>query len=313
LHAPEPFIADSANDSDLSESPLRRHSDKPGLFLSRRRLISAGLSLLALAATPRVGLAASESASQDAAQNEYVVKNGDTVWDIAVAHRIDPQKLAVANGLAEADFLRIGQRLVIPTDPVAPAPAFDVNQPVANSSVAEAPYRSQFDGSAYAESNCGPASLAMFLGHFGLSVPTATLRASANRQMGFSDPNSGTTWESLAAAARAQGFAQVGLYNSSGGYRRWTVDDLFGADPVACPAMLLVYYRGLPGHETSGYYGDHYILVLGRDSSGAIIFHDPAYRNSNGAYIKMTAAQLDRAWSRTAAGQNRTAMGLQRI
>ncbi|MGE0371970.1 MAG: LysM peptidoglycan-binding domain-containing protein [Gammaproteobacteria bacterium] len=44
---------------------------------------------------------------------EYAVRSGDTLWDIARAHKVAVARLAHWNGIAPRDPLRIGQRLII--------------------------------------------------------------------------------------------------------------------------------------------------------------------------------------------------------
>ncbi len=51
--------------------------------------------------------------------DEYVVKPGDTVWDLAQRHGVSVDDIASANALADPSFIRIGARLIIPA-PVAP-------------------------------------------------------------------------------------------------------------------------------------------------------------------------------------------------
>ena len=44
---------------------------------------------------------------------EYIVKSGDTLWDIARAHKLTHKKIARWNGMAPGDPLRPGQKLVL--------------------------------------------------------------------------------------------------------------------------------------------------------------------------------------------------------
>ena len=69
-----------------------------------------------------------------------------------------------------------------------------------------APYRSQLDGSAYAEANCGPTAVGMALDAFGVSVPPRQLRAEALDAQHMYGNGVGTLITALAqvvAAARA--------------------------------------------------------------------------------------------------------------
>jgi LysM repeat protein len=176
-----------------------------------------------------------------------------------------------------------------------------------------APYNSQFDGSIWAETNCGPTSLSMALGALGVNVDQITLRHLADKQMGFENPNDGTTWESLAYAAKAEGISNKGLSNGNGkGYRSWSLDDLKSELAKGHPVILLVHYRALTDHFGSAFYGDHYIVALGFDASGNLVYNDPAFKTSPGSDRTIDPANLLNAWSHTAAGLTRTAMGLYR-
>jgi len=259
------------------------------------------LFVLCIGVTP--ALAASES---------YQVQHGDTLSGIALRFGVSVARLQVLNGIANPDRIAVGQTLRLAD--AAPAPAktaapATVRVSARSSSVISAPYYNQFDGSIYAESNCGPTALAMALGALDLRANQIELRHLAARQMGFDNPHGGTTWESLAYAARVNGIATKGIV----GYRRytaWSIDDLQREFAQGHPVLLLVRYRVLPGHTTSSYWGDHYIVGLGFDQTGNLIYHDPAYRDGPGAYLKLSRGQLLEAWGHTAIGYVRTALAL---
>lgn len=188
---------------------------------------------------------------------------------------------------------------------------FGLPQPSAlvQPSILSAPYYSQFDGSVYAESNCGPTALSMALGALGVNVDQLTLRNDADVQMGSNSPYNGTTWEALAYAAKVNGVSNAGLYNGQS-YRTWSVNDLRAELSKGRPVILLVRYWDLPGHSNSSYAGDHYVVALGFDSNGNLVYNDPAYYTNAGAGQKMTPAQLNQAWTNTSVGLVRTAMAL---
>ncbi|MGH2460432.1 MAG: C39 family peptidase, partial [Chloroflexota bacterium] len=174
-----------------------------------------------------------------------------------------------------------------------------------------APYHSQFDGSIYAETDCGPTSLSMALGALKISADQLSLRRLANAQMGTSDPNSGTTWEALAYAAKAKGATASGLYPAQGnGYRKWSIDDLKRELSQGHPVLLLVRYWDLPGHTQSTFNSDHFIVALGFDQNGNLAYDDPAFSGQAGANRTMTPATLTKAWSDTSEGLVQTAMAL---
>ena len=201
---------------------------------------------------------------------------------------------------------------VAPSTPVAvPRPVPPPPRPPASHPLIAAPYYSQFDGTVWAQSNCGPTALSMALGALGVTVDQLTLRHYADVQMGISNPDDGTTWEALVYAAKTHGAASVGLYKGKS-YRTWSVDALKSELAKGHPVILLVRYASLPDHTTSAYWGDHYIVALGFDASGDLVYNDPAFKDSPGSDRLINPAQLQKAWSHTAIGLTRTAMALAR-
>ena len=237
----------------------------------------------------------------------YRVQSGDTLSGIALRYGVSVSDLVVLNGLANPNLIQVGQTLRIGGSSVKTM-AFSSSSP---SKVIWAPYYRQFDGSIYAESNCGPATLAMALGAVGIDRSPITLRHLAARQMGFDNPNDGTTWESLVYAARASGASVGGLYQGNR-YRIWSIDDLKREFAQGHPVMLLVRYRSLPDHQTSDFWGDHYIVGLGFDRNGNLIYNDPAFHVGSGADRTISQAQLLSSWSHTVVGLIRTGMALSR-
>jgi hypothetical protein len=74
--------------------------------------------------------------------------------------------------------------------------------------------------------------------------------------------------------------------------------------------MLLVRYWDLPDHTASSYAGDHYIVALGFDANGNVVYNDSA--SSNGAHRTISPSQLLKAWSSPTVGLVRTAMAFTR-
>jgi peptidase C39-like protein len=180
------------------------------------------------------------------------------------------------------------------------------------SSIVEVPYRSQLDGSPQARANCGPASLAMLFARFDDGTSIADIRYSVNRFMGIWWVDNGSTWEALANAAETRGYQVIGLYEKPGKRRRWTVDDLVAQTEQGLPVMILTYYRALPGHAGSYFRYNHYIVIVGVDRvDGSIVYHDPAYLDSEtGSYLRMTREQLDAAWSSVSSGIDYSGMAI---
>jgi murein DD-endopeptidase MepM/ murein hydrolase activator NlpD len=69
---------------------------------------------------PRKAVAVTRpSAARPPALCHHVVRPGETLFRIALGHRLKPQTLANANGISDPHQLRVGQRLVIPGCEVA--------------------------------------------------------------------------------------------------------------------------------------------------------------------------------------------------
>ena len=170
------------------------------------------------------------------------------------------------------------------------------------------PYRTQFDGSTYEWGNCGVAAIAMAMAYYGQLWSTHELRLAINAMNGNWATSAGVDWRYLKLALERRGFGVAGPYDRRGGYRSWTLEELLAETAQGRPALLLVHYRSLPGHEDAEWPGDHYILFLGVTGDGRVLYHDPAFRGEVGAYLTIDRAAFERAWSRTWIGQNRTAM-----
>lgn len=277
---------------------------------SRRRLLGgAAASLLLFGAS---------TAPAFADQGTYRVAPGDNLTRIALRFGISPDQLATLNGLADPNYIWAGQLLrttvsapastpmVAGPALAAPAPALTVSLPTLK---IQAPYISQFDGTPYEQSNCGPTALAMGLRALGIQTDQIELRHLAAAQMHFDNPDSGTTWESLAYAAGRKG-AKTSTLRQGKQYITWSFDDLARSFNAGQPAVLLVRYRWMPGHETSTYWGDHYVLGLGFDAAGNLIYHDPAMKDGSGAFRTITRDALLHAWNSTSVGLVRTAMAV---
>ncbi len=127
-------------------------------------------------------------------------------------------------------------------------------------------YRTQLDGSDFAEANCGPTALGMVLEQFGHDVAPVDLR---RQVLEAQDMSPDDIWEgsfvwALGDVVERYGLTAVGLYESDGTtLHRWTVDEVRQRVKEGRPVILQVRYRSLPRRETSDYWGDHYIVVTG--------------------------------------------------
>jgi LysM repeat protein len=137
-----------------------------------------------------------------------------------------------------------------------------------------APYRSQLDGSPYAEANCGPTALGMALDAFGVNVPARQLRSEALDAQHMYGNGVGTLITALATVAEEHGLSALDLRASDGSIRRWGLDDIRAHVQAGHPVIVQVRYRSLPGRGGAYYFGDHYILVTGIVGDG-FLYNDP--------------------------------------
>jgi LysM repeat protein len=137
-----------------------------------------------------------------------------------------------------------------------------------------APYRSQLDGSPYAEANCGPTAVGMALDAFGVSLPPRQLRAEALDAQHMYGNGVGTLITALAQVVQQNGLAALGLRDDSGGLHKWSLDDISSQVRQGHPVIAQVRYRSLPGRGGAYYFGDHYILVTGVVGAG-FLYNDP--------------------------------------
>lgn len=137
-----------------------------------------------------------------------------------------------------------------------------------------APYRTQLDGSPYAEANCGPTAVGMALDAFGVSVPSRQLRAEALDAQHMFGNGVGTLITALAQVVDENGLSAMDLRDDSGAIHRWSLDDIRAHVRLGQPVIVQVRYRSLPGRGGAYYFGDHYILVTGIVGDG-FLYNDP--------------------------------------
>jgi hypothetical protein len=141
----------------------------------------------------------------------------------------------------------------------------------------EPAYRTQRDGSMYARSNCGPASLGMILDAYGLEQPTLELRRLTHTYQGTWPNRGGTALQHMARVAEDFGLAVHGLYDvPDESFHRWSVDEIAQQVKLGRWVIPLVRYNLLPGHDTTNVRTGHYI-VLYRAIGNGFMYDDPAY------------------------------------
>ncbi|HLZ30653.1 MAG TPA: C39 family peptidase [Chloroflexota bacterium] len=151
--------------------------------------------------------------------------------------------------------------------------------------VLNVPYRSQLDGSAYALSNCGPASLSMVLAFYGIDAALGDLRVRAMQAQhswidddgGYSD-DYGVFVYNLASVADGMGLRSTGLWTREGArvdsLHEWEPADLRQEIDADHPMIVEVTYRALPSHAGSRALDDHYIVVHGTLGTD-FVYSDP--------------------------------------
>src|SRR5205085_7594359 len=118
-----------------------------------------------------------------------------------------------------------------------------------------APYRTQLDGSPYAEANCGPTAVGMALEAFGVSVPSRQLRAAALDAQHMYGNGVGTLITALAQVVQQNGLSALDLRDESGALHRWSLDDLRAQIRQGRPVIVQVRYRSLPARGAVYYSG----------------------------------------------------------
>jgi len=126
----------------------------------------------------------------------------------------------------------------------------------------EVPYHSQLDGTPWASANCGPTTLEMALGAFGVQVPSTVLRQQALDTQGMWGDDAGTLLDALAEVASSYGLQPTGLFQGPT-LKRWTIADLTKELDAGHPVVVQVRFQALPERRTSPYTGDHYIVLTG--------------------------------------------------
>ncbi|MBI3965775.1 MAG: C39 family peptidase [Chloroflexi bacterium] len=160
------------------------------------------------------------------------------------------------------------------------------------------PYRSQLDADRYAGANCGPASLAMALGAFGIDVPTRDLRTRVNQIQGTAgDYDSGTTLEAIAQIGEEHGLHPFGLLEGKKKYRQWTLDEIRAELRRGHVFIPQVHYRSLPGHEDGNPHIDHFVILTGV-LGDRFVYSDPAFPGWHGTRLTIGEERLRLAWEK---------------
>ncbi|MDQ3811681.1 MAG: LysM peptidoglycan-binding domain-containing protein, partial [Chloroflexota bacterium] len=137
------------------------------------------------------------------------------------------------------------------------------------------PFLTQFDGSAYAGTNCGPASVAMAINYAtGKSLKPIDVRQAIIKLPGggyAASTESGTAVGDLARVARANG---VEVFMGDGpGSTGWGPERIRKHLGEGHTVIVLVRLAYMPGYSGSSQF-DHYVLLIGATASG-YVYNDP--------------------------------------
>lgn len=171
------------------------------------------------------------------------------------------------------------------------------------------PFRSQMDGGDFQYVNCGPASLTMVLGAFGLEVGPSQVRDYLNNLIDNFDTDLGTSLDILSQIAKEAGLTPMDLYSDHGGYRNWSTDAVRWHVQQGQPVITLVKYRNLPGHTSSLSSFDHYIVITGLTPNG-FIYNDGAFATTLGYGLEISDIELEYAWENSSIPHHAVALGL---
>jgi LysM repeat protein len=154
-------------------------------------------------------------------------------------------------------------------------------------------FMQQFDGSAYAGTDCGPASVAMAINYAtGEHLKPLDVRLAITKLPGgqyASNPGSGTAIGDLARIARAHDVEVVmGDGPSSTG---WGPERIRKHLAEGHPVIVLVKLAFLPGYSATSTF-DHYVLLTGASGKG-YTYNDPGM--SAGAKRTISEQQLQTA------------------
>jgi hypothetical protein len=172
-----------------------------------------------------------------------------------------------------------------------------------------APYRTQLDGSAYSDANCGPTTISMALAAFGETATPGQLRAEVLDDQRIWGNHTGTIITSLANVVELHGLHVYDLYAAGGGLYQWSADDIRNQVHQGRPVVVQVHYRSLPGRGSVPYFEDHYILITGEVPDG-FLYNDPINSDGIGWDRVISPQRLESAMSLALSRYARTAFAV---
>jgi hypothetical protein len=195
-------------------------------------------------------------------------------------------------------WLNVGPAGPIPGPEVASS--FSLSQNLLQTAAPEVwikvPYRSQIDGSPYADANCGPTVVNMVLESFGIQLSQPQVRREVLSFQPLEDcDDCGTYIQNLAEVFTRRGLRVHNLRDGDPeAFHRWTLDEVRSELRAGRPVIAQVYYRRLPARANASYWGDHYIVLTGLQAD-RFIFNDPIDTEGSGYSRLISASALEQA------------------
>jgi nucleoid-associated protein YgaU len=221
----------------------------------------------------------------------YTVKSGDTLSRIAQATLGNSDRWREIYDLnrgaigSNPNVIRAGMVLALPGGAKAEAPSSSTSK------AGKAPYINQYspagnDGSYWnGPANCGPTSMAIIARAFGYGKNMSDAKLINHLgKMGGTNGN-GTNVSGIAAIAK--GIGKSAITKGPGAHVDWIASELRAGKMVVANGDYHAMYPHINNSRTGG----HYVAVVGLDSQGRFLVHDPAY-NNGGAPIALTKSQL---------------------
>ncbi len=151
----------------------------------------------------------------------------------------------------------------------------------------------------YSNSDCGPASLTMWLNYRHKSVTVDDVSRATGKPKGY-------TFTVFADLDRAANFYGLDLVHYLG---TLTLDLIRREIDAKRPVLALVHYPSLPERYSLTYALSHWILIMGYDGD-TFFYHDPYWPTAvDGAAIPITSEQLTAALKNVEKNKNTPMQG----
>jgi len=155
----------------------------------------------------------------------------------------------------------------------------------------------------YSNSDCGPASLAMWIGYLGRVVTVDQVSVATGLPRGF-------TYTLPAHLITAAGNFGLNLKRVIG----LTHDMIKAEIDKRNPLIVLVHYGSLPKRSSATFTAGHWLMLTGYTVDGFVIYNDPLWQDAGGGKsLKMSLAQLDQAMADCAKDGNTINQGLMKV